>query len=325
MTSSDILGGAEIATRQKDVAPVTIGFVGFGEVASKLSAALLCQGASLSAYDVLLDAGASSLEILKRRAGDAPIAFGPLSDVIADSKIILSTVTTDVAASAARGSSSYLKPDQIFVDLNATSPEIKRQIGETVAASGADFVEGAILGAIGVTGARTRILVCGDKAEETAKTLTGLGLNVGFYGREIGRASTFKLLRSVFSKGMEALLLESLLAARRAGVAEDVWREIVETLDDTPFTNVGANWMRTHGTAHARRYHEMVQVEQLLRELGVEPLITRGTAAFFERSTRLSLAKQFQTPPSAPEEVLDALDGLLRGSNLRQETVDASQ
>ena len=145
-------------------------------------------------------------------------------------------------------------------------------------------------------------------------TLTRLGLNVAFYGREIGRASMFKLLRSVFSKGMEALLLETLLAARRAGVADDVWREIVETLEERPFSDVGANWMRTHGTAHARRYHEVVQVEELLRELGVEPLITRGTAALFERSTRLCLAKQFKTPPSGPEEVLGALDKLLRNA-----------
>ena len=84
----------------------------------------------------------------------------------------------------------------------------------------------------------------------------------------IGRASTFKLLRSVFSKGVEALLLESLLAARRAGVAEDLWREIVETIDERSFAEVGGNWVRTHGRAHARRHHEMVQVEELCESLG---------------------------------------------------------
>jgi 3-hydroxyisobutyrate dehydrogenase-like beta-hydroxyacid dehydrogenase len=319
MMVSDIRDGADIQTSEKEAAVTAIGFVGFGEVAARLSAAVLAHGGRVSAYDVLLDAGAGA-ETLKRRAGDAPVEFGPLSRVVGDSEIVLSTVTTDVAAGAAAACAPHLKPGQIFVDLNATSPAIKRRIGETIAASGADFVEGAILGAIGVTGARTRILVCGEKAEPAARTLTRLGLNVGFYGREIGRASMFKLLRSVFSKGMEALLIETLLAARRAGVADDVWREIVETLEEKPFSEVGANWMRTHGTAHARRYHEVVQVEELLRELGVEPLITRGTAAFFERSTRLALAKEFETPPSGPEEVFEALDELLRNADLRRET-----
>jgi hypothetical protein len=111
---------------------------------------------------------------------------------------------------------------------------------------------------------------------------------------------------------MEALLLETLLAARRAGVAEDVWREIVETLEGRPFSQVGENWMRTHGTAHARRYHEMIQVGDLVRELGLESLLTKGTTAFFERSTRLALSGEFNTSPKSSEEVLEALDNRLR-------------
>jgi 3-hydroxyisobutyrate dehydrogenase-like beta-hydroxyacid dehydrogenase len=310
-------GRPEMQTRETEPATTSIAFVGFGEVASRLSAAVLANGGHVSAYDVLLETHA---ENLKRRAGDAPIEFGSLASVIAGSAIILSTVTTDVALRAAAACEPHLRPGQTFVDLNATSPAIKRRIGDTIVGSGANFVEGAILGAIGVTGARTRILVCGEKAEPTAQTLTSLGLNVGFYGHEVGRASMFKLLRSVFSKGMEALLLETLLAARRAGIAEDVWHEIVETLEEKPFSEVGANWMRTHGTSYARRYHEIVQVEELLRELGVEPLITQGTTAFFQRSTRLCLADNFQTPPAGPEQVLAALDECLRKGDATQET-----
>jgi hypothetical protein len=33
-------------------------------------------------------------------------------------------------------------------------------------------------------------------------------------------------LRSLFSKGFEALLLEARIAARRAGIGDDVWRDI---------------------------------------------------------------------------------------------------
>ena len=288
----------------------TIGFMGFGEVASRLAAALHQYGAQLAAYDVMLDRSGGN-DILKVRAADAPVKFLPLAEMLACSEIVLSTVTTDVALEAAKASAAHLNGGHVFVDLNATSPAIKRAIADALAPSGANFVEGAILGAIGVTGAQTRILVCGDRAENVTETLTRLGLNVGFYGAEIGRASTFKLLRSVFSKGMEALLLESLLAARRAGVGDDVWREIVQTLDERPFAEVGGNWMRTHGSAHARRYHEMVQVEALVRELGVEPLLTRATTAFFERSTRLELSKTFQDSPTDTEQVLAALDNLV--------------
>jgi 3-hydroxyisobutyrate dehydrogenase-like beta-hydroxyacid dehydrogenase len=302
--------GAGQSNSAQAMPPVSIGFIGFGEVASRLSAALHKHGAKLAAYDVMLDQSGGS-ELLHARAGDAPVTFLPLEEVLARSTLVLSTVTTDVVLEAARSCVPHLGGNHNFVDLNATSPAIKRAIAATVSPSGACFVEGAILGAIGVTGAQTRILVCGEKAEGVADMLTRLGLNVGFYGVEIGRASTFKLLRSIFSKGMEALLLESMLAARRAGVGDDVWREIVATLDERPFTEVGGNWMRTHGTAHARRYHEMVQVEALVRELGIDPLVTNATTAFFERSARLGLAKSFRGNPADTEQVLAALDNLI--------------
>jgi 3-hydroxyisobutyrate dehydrogenase-like beta-hydroxyacid dehydrogenase len=295
----------------EDAVVSSIGFVGFGEVAMRLAAALQRHGARVAAYDVLLDQPGGA-DRLQGRAGETPVSFLPLPDLLAQATVVLSTVTTDVALDAARTCAAHLDGRHVYVDLNATSPAVKRAVAEALAPSGAAFVEGAILGAIGVTGAQTRILVCGEKGEWVAEELSGLGLNVGFYGAEIGRASTFKLLRSVFSKGMEALLLEALLAARRAGVQEDIWREIVETLDERPFAEVGGNWMRTHGTAHARRYHEMVQVEALLRDLGIEPLVTGATTAFFERSTRLALSKAFQESPKSPEDVIGLMDDLLR-------------
>jgi 3-hydroxyisobutyrate dehydrogenase-like beta-hydroxyacid dehydrogenase len=239
--------------------------------------------------------------------------------MLTQAKTVLSTVTTDVALAAAKACVPHLHGGHVFIDLNATSPAIKRAVADALAPTGADFVEGAILGAIGVTGAQTRILVCGNKAAWAAEEMSRLGLNVGFYGTEIGRASTFKLLRSVFSKGMEALLLESLLAARRAGVEDDIWREIITTLDERPFAEVGGNWMRTHGSAHARRYHEMVQVEELLRELDLEPLLTAATTRFFERSTHLALSRSLQKRPDKPEEVVAALDELLRKDTSQNE------
>jgi len=116
------------------------------------------------------------------------------------------------------------------------------------------------------------------------------------------------MLRSVFSKGLEALLVECLLAGRRAGVEMDLWGEIVATLDAASFDEVGGNWVRTHGTAHARRFHEMVQVEALLRELGLDAPMTAGTVALFERSTRVGLKDRLAAAPRTATEVIAALD-----------------
>jgi hypothetical protein len=101
-----------------------------------------------------------------------------------------------------------------------------------------------------------------------------LGLNARFYSEEIGKASMFKMLRSVFSKGMEALLLEFLVAAERGGIRADLWNEVTTLFANQPFEKVALNWVRSHSGAHERRCHEVEQVAEVLRGLGVEPVMT---------------------------------------------------
>ena len=291
----------------------TIGFVGFGEVASRFAPALQAGGAKVVAYDVLMDKPGGTEALVARARGEAPKLL-PLAQMLAAADIVLSTVTTDVALVAAKSCAPHLGAHNVYIDLNACSPGLKREIAGVITASGAEFIEGAILPAVGVMGAKSQVLLCGKGAEHLAATLTALGLNFSAYGEEIGKASSFKMLRSVFSKGLEALLVECLLASRRAGVEQELWREIVATLDAASFEEVGGNWVRTHGTAHARRHHEMVQVEALLRELGIDAPMTAGTVQLFERSGRIGLKDRFAATPKSAGEVIAALDAGLAGS-----------
>jgi 3-hydroxyisobutyrate dehydrogenase-like beta-hydroxyacid dehydrogenase len=277
-------------------------FIGFGEVASAFSAALAARGAQIAAYDVLLDQPGGA-ERLKARAAGTGVAFCDLSQAVRNADYVLSTVTTSVAANAARRCVPHLGPTQTYVDFNATDPGVKLDIERIITPSGAAFVEGAVLGAVGVTGAKTEILLGGLHARRAERDLGGtLGLNVRFYSEEIGKASMFKMLRSVFSKGMEALLIEFLVAGERAGIREDLWREVTELFSAHPFEKTASNWVRSHATAHARRYHEMMQVANVLRQLGVDPTITAATEAFFQRSGSLGLESRFQTTPAAMDE-----------------------
>jgi 3-hydroxyisobutyrate dehydrogenase-like beta-hydroxyacid dehydrogenase len=290
---------------------VRVAFVGFGEVAAVFSAALRENGAEVAAYDLLLDQAQGLVSLERRRRADG-IAFRPLAEAVAGADYVLSTVTTDRAEAAARACAAYLAPGQVYVDLNATAPSVKRAVESIIRAAGAGFVEGAILGAVGVTGAATRILIGGPDGRETARVLADLGLNAEFYSPEVGKAAMFKMLRSIFSKGLEALILELLVAGKRAGIEEDLWRDVTDLLDRNPFEQVAANWVRTHALAHERRYHEMVQVAGVLREIGLEPIMTEGTRALFERSLGLSLKDAFSEKPETMSEVIDVMERALR-------------
>jgi 3-hydroxyisobutyrate dehydrogenase-like beta-hydroxyacid dehydrogenase len=286
--------------------PVRIGFVGFGEVASVFSKSLRDHGAEVVAYDIQED---------KVRAAGIPLL--PLPRLIGNVDYVLSTVTTQAAKEVAVACAAHLNPKQVFVDLNSTAPKVKVEIGRIIEPSGADFVEGAILGAVGASGAATRILTGGEKGEAAAETFTRLGLHVRFYSAEIGKASMFKMLRSIFSKGLEALILELLIAGTRAGIRDSLWEDVSDFMTQNPFDQVASNWVRSHAVAHQRRYHEMAQVVETLRDIGLDPLMTTATEAFFHRSGSLGLNEAFSEKPNSMHAVVDHLEDQLRSDVTR--------
>ncbi len=295
----------------ESVPAARIGFVGFGEVASALAEPLVQRGAQVLAYDILLERDGGS-GILQKRLRAQKVQFQSLRETVGDVDYVLSTVTTQVARQVAQDCAHYLKPGQVYLDLNSTAPSVKVEIAKVIAPTGADFCEGAILGSVGATGAKTHVLVGGVKGPAVAETLCHLGLNVTHYSSEIGQASMFKMLRSIFSKGLEALVLEFLIAGKRAGIERDLWDEAVQLMKQHPFDQTCDNWIKTHAVAYERRYHETVQVTETMREIGIEPVMTAGTLAFFKRSLALGLGDRFAEKPHSLNAVIDFMEQRLR-------------
>jgi len=283
-----------------------IGILGFGEAGSAFARVLAGQGAVVWAFDKAWSESASGLP-LTDDAGEHSIRFCSLGDLLATADIVLSTVTTDAALDAARACVADLRAHQYYCDLNSTAPTIKVELDGLIGPTGAMFVEGAILGAIGVTGGRTKILLGGVHAEGLSGTLNKFGLETSAYSIEIGKASTFKMLRSIFSKGMEALVIELLLAGRKAGLEDDLWQEITALFSANSFGDVAGNWVCSHAVAHERRFHEMVQVADLLAQMKLDAIMTDATLAFFKRSADLKLSRDFVRKPDQMNEVIEAL------------------
>ena len=283
-----------------------IGILGFGEAGSAFARVLAGQGAVVWAFDKAWSKSASGPP-LNDYAGEHSIRFCSLADLLAVADIVLSTVTTDAALDAARACVADLRAHQYYCDLNSTAPTIKVELDGLIGPTGAMFVEGAILGAIGVTGGRTKILLGGVHAEGLSGTLNKFGLETSAYSIEIGKASTFKMLRSIFSKGMEALVIELLLAGRKAGLEDDLWQEITALFSANSFGDVAGNWVCSHAVANERRFHEMVQVADLLDQMKLDAIMTDATLAFFKRSADLKLSRDFVRKPDQMNEVIEAL------------------
>jgi 3-hydroxyisobutyrate dehydrogenase-like beta-hydroxyacid dehydrogenase len=294
-----------------------VGFIGYGAVASTFARSMVAHRAEVYAYDVLLEQEGGR-EVLARRAGGPDVQWLPLEAMVSQVTYVLSTNAGHVALPVAKQCAPLLRPGQAYVDLNSTSPQVKRQIHEAVIPSGADFVEGVILDAIGAAGSGAQILLGGPHAARVAGALRDLGLNAAAFSGEIGPASTLKMLRSVLSKGMEALLIECLVAARRAGLQDALWEMLTGIMAETSFEVQAENWVRTHASAHERRYHEMVQVEDTIRGLGLRPVMTGATRAIFARSQGLGLGGAFPHGADTMDAVIGFLERQLGSSDAGQ-------
>jgi len=285
----------------------SVGFIGLGEVATVISKELIRNGAEVRAYDTLYNTP-DGRKILKERIKDINIKLASIEEVVGKSQYILSTVPTQEALKVASKTSQYLNKSKIYIEMNSTSPAIKVKIGNIIKNTGAEYVEAAILGAIGSSGPQTRVLITGPKGEKIAEIFTSLGLNWEFYGEEIGKASMFKMLRSIFSKGFECIIIELLLAGRRAGIEEDLWNEMCRFIDKHPFNKIADNWIRSHANACERRYHEMVQVNETLSKLNITPLMSKATESFFNRSFKARIMEMFDKKPESYSIVIELLD-----------------
>lgn len=295
--------------------PLRFGLLGHGVVGSLFARLLREHDAPVMSYDVLLDREATREQTRQRILADgaSPAA---LEDTVRGSDFVIAVATTQACRSAAVETSRYLRPGQTYCDFASTSPVVKREIAAIVEATGAAFVEGAILGAVGTSGRCPEILLGGTAATGAAEALRGYGLSTRFYSVEIGRASAFKMIRSVFSKGMETLLIETLVAARRADMLDEIWAEIKATLAPGRMERTLESWVRSHAISAERRYCEMLEVSRYLEELNLAPVLSRAAAETFQRSNDLNIASAFEREPDRFTDVIEYLDSQSKGKSV---------
>src|SRR4030095_7050578 len=90
----------------------------------------------------------------------------------ASAEILFSAVTATSALDAARQTAPHLKPHHLYVDINSISPNLKQQIDALIRASGAGFVEAAVMAPVPPYGHRVPMLLGGRAAQQLADRLT---------------------------------------------------------------------------------------------------------------------------------------------------------
>lgn len=298
--------------------PPQVLLLGFGEVGQALGADLIARGLSrLAAWDQLFPwpdslpslaleeapfanhvapghnlAGAlnaarvmssdSEPGVAVDMAARRTLPVSPAAPAALPEVLIISAVTAEQCLPAAEETARLLAKlgcRAWYLDLNSASPATKRAASEVVNAAGSHYVEAAVMSPIHPQRLAAPILLGGPAAAAFLPVAEALGFTgMQVFADTIGRASAAKMCRSVMVKGMEALLTESLLAARRHGVEDTVLASLQDLFPLGDWEKL-AHYMVSRSVQHGkRRAEEMHQVASTVREAGLEPWMSTACA-----------------------------------------------
>ena len=278
--------------------------LGFGEVGQALAEDLGARGVpALVAWDILFPVPDSAprravVVIQKVRAATS------VQDAVVDADLVLSAVTAAQDVAAARSVAPHLKRGAYFLDVNSVSPAVKVETSQIVEAAGGRYIEAAIMSPIAPKRAASPMLFGGPHAAEFLPFARQLGFTgASVFSDRVGSASAAKMCRSVIVKGMEALLGESLLAARRYGV-ENAVLESLRTLLTTEDWRKQSRYMISRSLVHGRRRaEEMREVARTVVEAGFEPRMSSACAVWQDWAATHRVA-------AAHEDLNDMLDAI---------------
>ncbi|MGB9067214.1 MAG: DUF1932 domain-containing protein [Candidatus Acidiferrales bacterium] len=260
--------------------PITrIALIGFGEAGGILGHDLAARGLEVSTYDLLFDAPASREALLLKARGSTVRAAENLADATRDAQLVISAVTASSALGVAVDLAQLLGSGQVFLDINSVSPATKQKMADHFAKSPAHFIEAAVMAAFPPQRLKAPILLGGSHAAGDAPHLAAIGLHVSVASERIGVASAVKMCRSVVIKGLEAIAVESMLAARRYGAEDAVLKSLAATFPDMGWQEELPDYLISRVAEHGRRRaEEMREVAQAVRDVGIDPRMAEAIA-----------------------------------------------
>ncbi len=264
----------------------TIAFIGFGEVGQTFAAGLLAQGGvRIAAYDCAPEGPRRSR--MNERAAALGVALRTsASSAGSGADIVISAVTASEAEAVAENAAGWLAPGQLFLDVNSAAPSTKQRAAQRVSASGAHYIECAVMAPVLKPGLAVPILAGGPEAEAAAALMNGLGMAITPVAREYGRASAMKLCRSIIIKGLEALMVDCAAACEGYDVKEPVFASLAETFPSIDWHALAANMRERVATHGIRRAAEMREAGEMVATLGLDPALALAVADAQERGAR---------------------------------------
>ena len=262
------------------------GFIGFGEVSYTLSKLLLAldfeilssiEGRSQKTIDLINSLDLTLLDSFK--------------DVAKESDVLISANSPDIALDIAKNYGNLT--NGFFLDFNNISPKTVFEIEDIL--SDDKFIDSAIIGRVNsdelniyLSGSKAQFLLDKIKKEIGSKGIDinkmDFKINVKLISDKIGDVSKLKMLRSSYTKGVSALLVESFELAEKLDLEEELW-EILSLTENRDFESSSKSRIDSSKKASKRRYEELVEVLDFLDnvdDVDESKIMARATRDKFE-------------------------------------------
>ena len=160
---------------------------------------------------------------------------------------------------------------------------IKEAQAKAFAELGAEYIDSAMLGSLMALGHKVPILASGKDCKKWHDLMTPFNMKITLVNPDdpdntkAGEASKIKLVRSVFMKGIEGLIVETLLFARKCGVEDYILSSISNSMNRDKFEDIALRMAGADLIHSERRSFEVGESMELMKEVGVEPLMAMGT------------------------------------------------
>lgn len=274
----------------------TIAILGLGEAGSTLADGLCSSNGwraaqpnrRIIAIDPAIDSdarGKAMADQATRLGIAAEREYGPALNEV---DLVISVVTGVEATNAAKSALPHLPPSAVYADFNSITGPQTREVAAALEPAGITFADVAVMGSFMANGIDNPLLLSGPGADRFYGFTQHAGIPARILNDNTGDASAVKILRTILMKGVEGLLVECLVTARRQGLVDEVLDNISD-VDKIGFAEFAKVLTISHLPHAKRRMEEVEKAIENLNETGVPVLMSEATRQSHARTVAAQL------------------------------------
>ncbi len=269
-----------------------IAIIGFGEAGQAFVEGWGAgRNFKIAAFDIKTDSNDPSISTAKwqdyKTAGIT--GYATIAEALDNADAILSLVTADQANAAAISAAKHLAPMAFFFDGNSCAPDTKKKSAQAINKAGGRYIDMAIVAPVHPALHKVPVLLSSEFVEAAQDIVEQLDLSAKHIKGPVGTASAIKMTRSVMMKGLEALMIECVLAGRKAGVEDIVLESLEATYPGFGWKDRAAYMFERVMTHGIRRAAEMREVAITVDDLDLNGSMAHATVDWHQRIGDLGL------------------------------------